>query len=409
MPRGAGQFPATDGSWRRRENAASLPASYAAKDEAAMLQAMPAEIGMALEDVETPALIIELDAFERNLERMTARVSATPAKLRPHAKTHKCPAIARRQVALGAVGVCCQKVSEAEAMVAGGIRDVLVSNEIVGRRKIARLLALAREAKVTVCVDDPGNVREMAEAAAAERLRLDVLVEIDVGASRCGVAPGAPALELARQIAARPSLRFAGLQAYQGRAQHIREWESRRQAVENAVALTRETVDHLRQGGFQCDIVGGAGTGTFGFEAASGVYNELQAGSYVFMDADYARNLKQDGTSNDEFEQSLFIYATVMSKPVAARAMLDAGLKAMSVDSGFPAVADLSDAKVVRASDEHAVMELGPGASNLAVGSKLRLVPGHCDPTVNMYDWFVGVRNGVVEALWPITARGVGY
>jgi D-serine deaminase-like pyridoxal phosphate-dependent protein len=376
---------------------------------AAMIQPPPAEIGMPLEEVETPALILDLDAFEANLATMADAVARTSAKLRPHAKTHKCPAVARRQVALGAVGVCCQKVSEAEAMVAGGIRDVLVSNQIVGRRKIARLLALAREAQVAVCVDDAENVRQLAEAAAAENLRLDVLVEIDVGARRCGVAPGDEALALARHIAERPSLRFAGLQAYQGRAQHIREWVARRLAIDDAIAMTRETVDLLRRDGLECGIVGGAGSGTYAFEAASGVYNELQAGSYVFMDADYARNLKQDGGGNDEFRQSLFIYATVMSKPVPERAMLDAGLKAMSIDSGFPTVAEIADAKLVRASDEHAVMELGPGAANLTIGSKLKLVPGHCDPTVNMYDWYVCVRGGTVEALWPITARGVGY
>ena len=374
-----------------------------------MIQPPPAQIGMPLEEVETPALIIDLDAFESNLAQMAEAVAKSTAKLRPHAKTHKCPAVARRQVALGAVGVCCQKVSEAEAMVAGGIRDVLVSNQIVGRRKLARLLALAREARVAVCVDDAENVRQLAEAAAAEHLRLDVLVEIDVGANRCGVQPGKEALALARTIADRPSLRFAGLQAYQGRAQHIREWDGRRQAIDGAIAKTRDTLELLRADGLDCEIVGGAGTGTFAFEAASGVYNELQAGSYVFMDADYARNLKRDGSANDEFRQSLFVYATVMSKPVAGRAMLDAGLKAMSVDSGFPTVADLADAKVVRASDEHAVMELGPGAANLSIGTKLKLVPGHCDPTVNMYDWYVCVRGGTVEALWPITARGVGY
>jgi len=374
-----------------------------------MIQPPPAQIGMPLEEVETPALIIDLDAFESNLAQMAEAVAKSTAKLRPHAKTHKCPAVARRQVALGAVGVCCQKVSEAEAMVAGGIRDVLVSNQIVGRRKLARLLALAREARVAVCVDDAENVRQLAEAAAAEHLRLDVLVEIDVGANRCGVQPGKEALALARTIADRPSLRFAGLQAYQGRAQHIREWDGRRQAIDGAIAKTRDTLELLRADGLDCEIVGGAGTGTFAFEAASGVYNELQAGSYVFMDADYGRNLKRDGSANDEFRQSLFVYATVMSKPVAGRAMLDAGLKAMSVDSGFPTVADLADAKVVRASDEHAVMELGPGAANLSIGTKLKLVPGHCDPTVNMYDWYVCVRGGTVEALWPITARGVGY
>jgi len=364
---------------------------------------------MPIDQVETPALVIDLDAFEQNLQRMAEAVRASGVRLRPHAKTHKCPAIARRQVALGAVGVCCQKVSEAEAMVEGGIRDVLVSNEIVGPRKIARLAALAQEAKVSVCVDDAANVRELSAAAAARGVELGVLVEIDVGASRCGVAPGAPALDLARAVIEAPALEFAGLQAYQGRAQHIRAYEDRRQAIARAVEATAATVALLREHGIACETVAGAGTGTYAIEAASGVYNELQAGSYIFMDADYARNLKQDGGLNDEFQHSLFIYATVMSRPVAERAVLDAGLKAMSTDSGFPLVADFADALVARASDEHAVVETGPGAANLGIGTKLRLIPGHCDPTVNMYEWYIGVRRGVVEALWPISARGVGY
>ncbi|MDP6708497.1 MAG: DSD1 family PLP-dependent enzyme [Alphaproteobacteria bacterium] len=373
-----------------------------------MNQPAPAEIGMALEEIETPALIVDLDAFERNLQRMANAVAETPSRLRPHAKTHKCPAVARRQVALGAVGVCCQKVGEAEAMVQGGIRDVLVSNQIVGRRKLGRLVALAREAKLAVCADDAGNVADLAAAAEAGGVTLDVLVEIDVGTHRCGVLPGAPALALAQAIDASANLRFAGLQAYHGRAQHIRDYDERRRAIDRAIELTSETVSLLAEHDLACEIVGGAGTGTYAFEAASGVFNELQAGSYVFMDADYAQNLKADGEFFDEFEHSLFVYATVMSKPAADRAILDAGLKASSVDAGLPRLADLTDASFVRASDEHGVLELGAGAANLGLGTKLRLIPGHCDPTANMYDWYVGIRGDRVETLWPITARGAG-
>ena len=368
----------------------------------------PAEIGMPLTEVETPALLVDLDAFERNLQRMADAVAGTPVRLRPHAKTHKCPAIARQQMALGAVGVCCQKVGEAEAMVAGGITDVLISNEIVGPRKLARIAALARDAKVAVCVDDAGNVADLAVAADTAGVRLDVLVEIDVGANRCGVAPGTPAVALAEIIAASPHLRFAGLQAYEGRAQHIRAHDARRQATQRAIEATAATVALLSDHGLECATVGGAGTGTFAFEAASGVFNELQVGSYIFMDADYAQNLEAGGGPYAAFEHSLFVYATVMSKPTAERAVLDAGLKASSVDQGLPWVADIEGASVVRASDEHGVLELAPAAAGLALGTKLRLIPGHCDPNVNLHDWYVGVRDGHVETLWPITARGAG-
>lgn len=371
-----------------------------------MVARPPAEIGMSLFEVDTPALLIDLDAFERNLQRLPAAIAGTGVRLRPHSKTHKSPVIALKQMALGAVGICCQKVSEAEAMVLGGVPDILISNEVVGRPKLRHLAALARQAKIGVCVDDPEQIGELEAAAAAVGARIDVLVEIDVGARRCGVEPGEPALTLAQRIAASPSLRFAGLQAYHGRAQHLRSHADRRAAVQSAVNATSQTVDLLTRHGLVCDIVGGAGTGTYRFEASSGIYNELQPGSYIFMDADYARNLDEHGRPVAEFEQSLFVYATVMSKPTRERAVLDAGLKALSVDSGMPIVADMEDIHYERASDEHGVLTIGETNRQLRVGDKVRLIPGHCDPTVNAYDWYVGIRGDRVEALWPITARG---
>ena len=328
----------------------------------------------------------------------------TGIKLRPHAKSHKCPEIALRQIALGAVGVCCQKVSEAEALVAGGVNDVLIANEVVGAAKLKRLAALAQQAKVRVCADDAGNIRDLDAAARAAGVTLDVLVEVDVGAHRCGVAPGAPAVALARQIASCRNLRFAGLQAYQGAAQHVRKVADRREAIARAVEQVQTTTRMLAAAGIQCDYVTGAGTGSYMFEATSSVYHELQAGSYIFMDADYARN-EWTESGIPQFEHSLFVWTTVMSAPAPDRAVVDAGLKASSVDSGMPRVADYSDVDYVKASDEHGVLQL-KGATRFKVGAKLKLIPGHCDPTVNLYDWYVCVRNGRVEALWPITARG---
>ena len=371
-----------------------------------MMNRPPAEIGIALEAVDTPALLIDLDAFDENLRRLAAAVADSQVRLRPHAKTHKCPVIALRQIAHGAVGVCCQKVSEAEAMVYGGVGDVLVSNEVVGAPKLRRLAALARQARVAVCADDPGNIAALSEVAVAYGVRLPVLVEIKVGADRCGVEPGEPALGLAQQVAGSAGLSFAGLQAYQGAAQHIREFAKRRAAIEAAVEKTRQTADLLRRYGLPCDVVTGAGTGTYRFEAASGIFTELQAGSYIFMDADYARNLAEDGGPDQDFEHSLFVYTTVMSRPTRERAIVDAGLKALSVDSGLPRVHAIEGVDYVRASDEHGKLALGEGGQALRVGDKIRLLPGHCDPTVNLYDWYVGVRHGRVEALWPITARG---
>lgn len=368
----------------------------------------PAEIGMAVEDVDTPALLLDLDAFERNLDRMARALDGKPVRLRAHSKSHKCAVIGQMQVGRGAIGLCCQKVGEAEAMVAGGVGNVLVSNQIVGRPKLLRLAALSKQADwIGVCVDNADNVTQLDEAAATMGAVLNVLVEIDTGAGRCGVSPGAPALALAKQIDSAANLHFAGLQAYQGRAQHIRSYAERRAAAEAGVALTRETVDLLRHSGLDCGIVGGAGTGTFQFEMAGGVHNELQAGSYVFMDADYGKNLKRDGGFFDDFENSLFVYATVMSTPSGDRAVVDAGLKALAMDSGPPAVAGMSEVTYGRASDEHGVLTVSETNRRFTIGEKVKLIPGHCDPTVNLYDWYVGYRRDRVEALWPIVARGL--
>ncbi len=363
-----------------------------------------AAIGMLLADVDTPCLLLELDAFEHNLKRLMDSLRGTGVKLRPHAKSHKCPEIALRQIALGAVGVCCQKVSEAEAMVAGGVNDVLIANEVVGAAKLERLIALAQQAKIRVCADDAGNIRDLDAATRAVGVTLDVLVEVDVGAHRCGVAPGAPAVALAKQITSCRNLHFAGLQAYQGAAQHMRKVAERREAIARAVEQVQTTTRMLAAAGIKCDYVTGAGTGSYMFEAASSVYHELQAGSYIFMDADYARN-EWTESGIPQFEHSLFVWTTVMSAPEKTRVIVDAGLKASSVDSGMPRVADYSDVDYVKASDEHGVLQL-KGATRFKVGAKLKLIPGHCDPTVNLYDWYVCVRNGRVEALWPITARG---
>jgi len=367
-----------------------------------MLQSPPAAPGIREDEIDTPALLIDLDAFEHNLDHMAALLAPTRARLRPHAKTHKSPVIAALQASRGAVGQCVQKVGEAEVLAWGGVRDILVSNEVVGARKLARLTALAPIAEVRICVDCAAQVAAVEDAARAAGQRLGVLVEIDVGAGRCGVAAGPEAVALAQAIAASPHLRFDGLQAYHGSAQHLRQPEERAAAIGEAADRARRTVEQLRQVGLDCPIVGGGGTGTFPLEAASGIYTEIQAGSYCFMDADYARNQAPAGP----FRQALFVLATVMSAPRPGTAVLDAGHKAVAVDSGLPLVWQRPDLHYVSASDEHGALTVGPGAAAPKLGEKVRLVPGHCDPTVDRYDWYVGVRGGRVECLWPVAARG---
>ena len=366
----------------------------------------PAEIGMPLENVDTPALLIDLDAFERNLTQMAQSIEETGVRLRPHSKTHKCPSIALLQIAKGAVGVCCQKVGEAEAMVYGGVQDVLVTNEIVGDSKIERLVSLARQADVAVCADDPVHIEAYGKIADYNKVELSVLVELDVGSNRCGVGPGDPVLTLARLIEETDGLRFAGLQAYQGGAQHLRTPEEREAAIQTAVDRVIETTTLLNANGIACPVITGAGTGTYRLEAASKVYTELQAGSYIFMDVDYAKNLGENGKPLKEFENSLFVYSTVISKPTSVRAALDAGHKAVPIDSGLPVIADMPDLEYTRASDEHGKLILKNPQRDIKIGDKLKLIPGHCDPTANLFDWYVGIRNGRVETLWPITARG---
>jgi D-serine deaminase-like pyridoxal phosphate-dependent protein len=362
-----------------------------------MTQRPPAAVGQRLDEIDTPALVLDLDAFEANLAALERAVGGR-VRVRAHAKTHKCAEIAQRQIAAGAVGVCCQKVSEAEALVDGGVKDVLVSNEIVGAPKIARLAELAKRARVGVCVDNSQNVKALKDSGA----KLDVYIELEVGMNRCGIAPGEPAVALAREITG--NLRFAGLHAYHGRAQHVRSMAERRASISSAAAAVLQTKELLKKQGIDCPIVTGAGSGTFMFEIESGAWDEIQPGSYVFMDADYARN--EWAAPLPRFQHALFVLATVMSRPRPQVAIVDAGLKASSVDSGMPGVWQRPGLAYTHASDEHGWVEGDPSP---ALGEKLLLVPGHCDPTVNLYDWYVCVRKGVVEALWPVTARGALY
>jgi 3-hydroxy-D-aspartate aldolase len=371
-----------------------------------MLQVPPAVPGMREEEIDTPALVIDLDAFESNLDTMAALLAPTGVKLRAHAKTHKSPVIAKLQMARGAVGNCVQKVTEAEILAWGGIPDILVSNEVVGAAKLARLCALPRIAKVAVCTDDAGQVAAIETAAADASIRMTVLVEIDVGAGRCGVQPGPDAVALATRIASSKHLIFGGLQAYHGSAQHKRTPAERRALIGGAVDASRRTVEQLRQQGLDCAIVGGAGTGTFEIESKSGIYTEMQAGSYVFMDADYARNLDEAGAPVSTFKHALFVLSSIMSQSQQGVAVLDAGHKAVAVDSGLPTVWQRPDIRYTSASDEHGKLQYGSETPAPRLGEKLRLVPGHCDPTVDKFDWYVGVRNGRVECLWPVAARG---
>ncbi|SEH89233.1 3-hydroxy-D-aspartate aldolase BhcC [Paracoccus alkenifer] len=372
---------------------------------------VPALPGMDVADIQTPCLILDLDALERNIRKMGDYARAHGMRHRAHGKMHKSVDVLKLQERLGgAVGVCCQKVSEAEVFVRGGIKDVLVSNQVRDPAKIDRLARLPRlGSRIIVCVDDVANVADLSAAAVRHDTTIECFVEIDCGAGRCGVRTTQEVLEIARAIDAAPGLKFTGLQAYQGAMQHMDSYDDRKAKLDAAIAQVTEAVDALKAAGLEPELVSGGGTGSYYFESNSGVYNELQCGSYAFMDADYGRIHDQDGQRIDqgEWENALFILTSVMSHAKPTLAVVDAGLKAQSVDSGLPFIYGRDDVKYIKCSDEHGVVEDPQGV--LAINEKLRLVPGHCDPTCNVHDWYVGIRGDKVETLWPVSARGKLY
>ncbi len=372
---------------------------------------VPAIPGMDAADIQTPALVLDLDALERNIKKMGDYAAAHGMRHRVHGKMHKSVDVAKLQESLGgACGVCCQKVSEAEVFARGGIKDVMVSNQVTDLAKIDRLARMPKfGARVLCCVDDPANVADLSAAAVKHGTQIEALVEIDCGAGRCGVTTTQAVVEIAKMIDAAEGLKFAGIQAYQGAMQHMDSYVDRSEKTGVAIGMVEDALAGLKAVGLECDIVGGGGTGSYYFESNSGVFNELQCGSYAFMDADYGRILDKDGKRIDqgEWENALFILTTVMSHSKADKAIVDAGLKAQSVDSGLPTVFGRTDVAYLKCSDEHGVV--GDPDGVLKVNDKLKLVPGHCDPTCNVHDWYVGVRGGKVEVVWPVSARGKAY
>lgn len=387
---------------------------------------LSALIDQPVHAIDTPALVIDLDAMKRNLGRMAEFAKKHQIRWRPHAKLHKSVALAKLQIKAGAVGVCVQKTSEAEIMVAGGVHNVYISNEVIAPAKLARVAKLAQkvaaheDGQLAIAVDSSEGVIRLAQAMTQARLRdksgnvgtvIDVFIEIDVGQGRCGVEPGAAAVTLALEIRKHPALRFAGLQAYHGRAQHLRSLQERRLAIAGAVDAVLLTRQLLTAQGIEVGLVTGAGTGSLVLEAASGVYGELQAGSFLFMDADYARNERDP--AQPQFEQALFVKTQVISSH-ATHAVCDAGHKSHAIDSGLPLVhvfdAD-SALEYFNGGDEHGILRPAEGCHRLpGLGQALWLIPGHCDPTINLHDVMIGVTgglaNGTVERIIKVDARG---
>jgi D-serine deaminase-like pyridoxal phosphate-dependent protein len=379
-------------------------------------------VGRPAGEIDTPALVVDLDAMKRNIARMADFARKHGVRWRPHAKMHKSAQLARMQLEAGAHGVCVQKTAEAEAMAAGGIRDIYISNEVIAPRKLQRVAQLAHRlaaegGQLAIAVDSEEGVRRLARAMQDARAQLrcdaviDVFIEIDVGQGRCGVEPGPAAVALAREVREYPALRFAGLQAYHGRAQHLRSAKQRR----DAIAVVVQDVIHTRQlveaEGMPVELVTGAGTGTMVCEAASGVYGELQAGSFMFMDADYAANERDP--AQPQFEHALFVKTQVISVH-ADRAVCDAGHKSHAIDSGLPRVLTVgadTELEYLNGGDEHGILEPTRAGTRIPpLGRTLWLIPGHCDPTVNLHDHMIGVSGGLergaVEKIIRVDARG---
>jgi len=352
--------------------------------------------------LDTPTLVLELDAFERNVARLQAACTAAGVALRPHAKAHKCPDIALAQVAAGAVGVCCQKVSEAWPFIAAGVRDIHISNQVTGANKAAMLAELALHAELSACVDHPAQIEALAQALQARGARLNVLVEINVGQDRCGVTGADAALALVELIQAQPLMRFGGLQAYHGKVQHMRTRAERAAVAGGAARIAAEVKAALEARGVVVERITGGGTGSVEFDLAGGIYTEIQAGSYALMDADYQRNDWDDAW---RFEQALFCASRVTSIGDGTRSVLDAGLKSLAVDTGLPTVAAVGLAYVA-ANDEHGILR-SEGGRLPGLDELVMLAPGHVDPTMNLHDEIVAIRAGRVEAIWPISARGL--
>ena len=356
-------------------------------------------IGTPKAELDTPALCLDIEAVEANIQRMADYFRDSPVRLRPHAKTHKCPTLARMQLAAGAIGITCAKLGEAEVLAAAGIKDILIANQIIGAGKIARLVNLAAYTEVMVAVDDAANVAELDAAAQAKGVRLRVVIEVDIGMARCGVQPGEPALALARQIVACPGLRFEGVMGYEGHTIFHPDPEERRALTEPSVKLLVDTADLLRRNGIPVAIVSSGGTGTHFITGRYPGVTEIQVGSYITMDSQY-----REGVGID-FAYGLTVLATVVSAPTPDRAECDAGLKTMTRDFGLPVVISPPGWELVGLAEEHGHLRRA-GGPPLKPGDKVEIVPNHGCTTINLHDEYHVIRRGVLEAVWPIAGRG---
>ena len=368
---------------------------------------VPLDSPKSLWELPTPALVVDVEALEHNLDKMASFYAGKRPGLRPHAKTHKCPILAKMQLERGAVGICAAKVSEAEIMAAAGIKSVLITSPVVTKEKIDRVIELAKaSSEIRIVVDQEKNVRDFDEAAAAAGIVLHVLIDLNVGTDRTGVAMGKPALALARLIEGKKTLALNGLQAYAGHIQHQTGWEYRRQYSEATMSEVVETKQLLENEGLEVPILSGGGTGTYNIDSEIEGMSDVQVGSYLFMDVNYRNVGGRESVVFDDFRPSLLVLATAISQPAKGRITIDAGYKAFATDSDLPELRDIRGVSYRWGGDEHGILQFKNSNSRVELGDKVLLIASHCDPTVNLYDHFYPFRGERVTEIWPIAARG---
>lgn len=357
-------------------------------------------IGAPKHILDTPALLVDLDLMEANIERIARTCRRHGVGWRPHSKGQKTPEIIRKEIAAGAIGATCAKLGEAEVLACAGIRDILIANEIVGPAKLARLMRLLDRADVIVAVDGPAHVTALGEATREAGKRLRVVIEVDIGMHRAGVLPGEQVVRLARLIAAQSGLHFAGVMGWESHAVTLADPAEKARVVADAIALLTASAEQCRAAGMPVAIVSCGGTGTFPYCAQQPGITEIQAGGGIFSDMHYRTHYHQD------FPCALTVLATVISRPTPTRVILDAGKKAMSSDAAPPAPVDLETAGPVRLSAEHATIELARPSETPRIGDKIELIVGYSDTTVHLHEEIAGVRHGRIEAIWRVAGRG---
>ena len=356
-------------------------------------------IGMPQSQIDTPALLVDLDDLEFNLEKLAAHFEQTGKNLRPHSKSHKTPAIAHLQLQAGAIGITCAKLGEAEVMAAAGIEDILIANEVVGPAKIRRLMELARRCDIMVAVDNPNNLASLDGAAAAAGVKPRVLVEVNIGHNRCGANPGPDAVALARQAAAAANLRFMGLMGYEGHIVDLEDRQVRENGAHQCLQRLVETRRAVEAAGIPVEILSASGTGDYYISTSYEEITEVQAGSYALMDAAY-------GKLGLGFKNALSVLTTISSRPAADQLITDAGLKSVTPEHGMPQIKGHDQLECHALSEEHGRLRTSGPSSELQVGDLLEFIPGHGCTTINLHDYLYAVRGGHLEAIWPIAARG---